>query len=163
MLSRRLRTMKYVLSGKNHSFIKEFEVSVCHSGNIELQTPCLWAPSGTSQSTILERACNLTEIFLLAQIAQATSNQMSRRDRLRPYMDVIDDMLAEMVSPFHLSFVAFDLGLLSWGLRDLGDNETCSSRLRIYIRMGLRASQVTYYSVCACHLLGSLVAVMIPG
>uniref|UniRef100_A0A2P2M4Q6 LMBR1 domain-containing protein 2 homolog A n=1 Tax=Rhizophora mucronata TaxID=61149 RepID=A0A2P2M4Q6_RHIMU len=29
-------------------------------------------------------------------VAQATSNQMSKRDPLRPYMDVIDTMLAEM-------------------------------------------------------------------
>lgn len=29
-------------------------------------------------------------------VAQATSNQMSKRDPLRPYMDVIDKMLAEM-------------------------------------------------------------------
>ncbi|KAF3791979.1 domain-containing 2-like protein A [Nymphaea thermarum] len=29
-------------------------------------------------------------------IAQATSNQMSKRDPLRPYMDVIDDMLLQM-------------------------------------------------------------------
>ncbi|XP_022751109.1 LMBR1 domain-containing protein 2 homolog A-like isoform X2 [Durio zibethinus] len=29
-------------------------------------------------------------------IAQATSNQMSKRDPLRPYMDVIDNMLAQM-------------------------------------------------------------------
>jgi hypothetical protein len=37
------------------------------------------------------------ELSTAIVIAQATSNQMSRRDRLRPYMDVIDDMLAEMV------------------------------------------------------------------
>ncbi|KAL4353518.1 hypothetical protein GQ457_06G043660 [Hibiscus cannabinus] len=30
-------------------------------------------------------------------VAQATSNQMSKRDPLRPYMDVIDNMLAQMV------------------------------------------------------------------
>ncbi|KAF8012253.1 hypothetical protein BT93_I0398 [Corymbia citriodora subsp. variegata] len=29
-------------------------------------------------------------------VAQATSNQMSKRDPLRPYMDVIDDMLTQM-------------------------------------------------------------------
>ncbi|GMI77130.1 hypothetical protein like AT5G65290 [Hibiscus trionum] len=29
-------------------------------------------------------------------VAQATSNQMSKRDTLRPYMDVIDNMLAQM-------------------------------------------------------------------
>lgn len=37
------------------------------------------------------------ELSTAIVIAQATSNQMSRRDRMRPYMDVIDDMLAEMV------------------------------------------------------------------
>ncbi|KAL4377947.1 hypothetical protein GQ457_02G009130 [Hibiscus cannabinus] len=31
-------------------------------------------------------------------VAQATSNQMSKRDPLRPYMDVIDNMLAQMFS-----------------------------------------------------------------
>lgn len=36
-------------------------------------------------------------IHLLYQVAQATSNQMSKRDPLRPYMDVIDNMLAQMV------------------------------------------------------------------
>ncbi|KAJ1281132.1 hypothetical protein BS78_04G285200 [Paspalum vaginatum] len=30
-------------------------------------------------------------------VAQATSNQMSKRDLLRPYMDIIDNMLAEML------------------------------------------------------------------
>ncbi|KAE8722363.1 LMBR1-like membrane protein isoform 2 [Hibiscus syriacus] len=30
-------------------------------------------------------------------VAQATSNQMSKRDPLRPYMDVIDNMLAQML------------------------------------------------------------------
>ncbi|CAL5054422.1 unnamed protein product [Urochloa decumbens] len=30
-------------------------------------------------------------------VAQATSNQMSKRDLLRPYMDIIDDMLAQML------------------------------------------------------------------
>lgn len=34
---------------------------------------------------------------LFVQVAQATSKQMSKRDPLRPYMDVIDDMLAQMV------------------------------------------------------------------
>lgn len=31
------------------------------------------------------------------QIAQTTSKQMSKRDSLRPYMDVIDNMLIQMV------------------------------------------------------------------
>jgi hypothetical protein len=31
------------------------------------------------------------------QIAQATSKQMSKRDPLRPYMNIIDDMLFQMV------------------------------------------------------------------
>ncbi|KAK9713087.1 hypothetical protein RND81_06G001900 [Saponaria officinalis] len=34
--------------------------------------------------------------FSNAIVAQATSNQMSKRDPLRPYMDVIDKMLAQM-------------------------------------------------------------------
>ncbi|KAJ6917800.1 LMBR1 domain-containing protein 2 [Populus alba x Populus x berolinensis] len=33
-------------------------------------------------------------------VAQATSNQMSKRDPLRPYMDVIDNMLAQMTPSF---------------------------------------------------------------
>lgn len=37
------------------------------------------------------------ELSTAMVIAQATSNQMSRRDPLRPYMDVIDDMLRQMV------------------------------------------------------------------
>lgn len=31
------------------------------------------------------------------QVAQATSKQMSKRDPLRRYMDVIDNMLVQMV------------------------------------------------------------------
>lgn len=36
---------------------------------------------------------------LSEQVAQATSNQMSKRDPLRPYMNVIDNMLTQMVLP----------------------------------------------------------------
>lgn len=49
------------------------------------------------------------------QVAQATSNQMSKRDPLRPYMDVIDNMLAQMV--FSLSLFtnsSTKQGLLFW-------------------------------------------------
>ncbi|KAA3461737.1 LMBR1-like membrane protein isoform 2 [Gossypium australe] len=34
--------------------------------------------------------------WMLIKVAQATSNQMSKRDPLRPYMDVIDNMLTQM-------------------------------------------------------------------
>jgi hypothetical protein len=36
-------------------------------------------------------------LLFFLQVAQATSNQMSKRDLLRPYMDIIDKMLAQMV------------------------------------------------------------------
>lgn len=45
---------------------------------------------------------------LFLQVAQATSNQMSKRDPLRPYMDVIDDMLTQMVSIIHSLIKDFD-------------------------------------------------------
>lgn len=44
---------------------------------------------------------------LLLQVAQATSNQISKRDPLRPYMDVIDDFLTQMVNSLIL-FVELD-------------------------------------------------------
>jgi hypothetical protein len=37
------------------------------------------------------------ELMVNFQVAQATSNQMSKRDILRPYMDIIDNMLSQMV------------------------------------------------------------------
>lgn len=43
-------------------------------------------------------ALSVTDNDLLHQVAQATSKQMSKRDPLRPYMDIIDKMLMNMVS-----------------------------------------------------------------
>lgn len=49
---------------------------------------------------VLAITCNFFNVFELMvnfQVAQATSNQMSKRDILRPYMDIIDNMLSQMV------------------------------------------------------------------
>ena len=40
---------------------------------------------------------HVSEVSVNFQVAQATSNQMSKRDILRPYMDIIDNMLSQMV------------------------------------------------------------------
>lgn len=40
---------------------------------------------------------HVSEVAVNFQVAQATSNQMSKRDILRPYMDIIDNMLSQMV------------------------------------------------------------------
>lgn len=42
------------------------------------------------------------------QIAQATSKQMSKRDPLRPYMNIIDDMLFQMVVILVLYSVSYN-------------------------------------------------------
>lgn len=53
-------------------------------------------------------------VYIL-QVAQATSNQISRRDPLRPYMDVIDTILTQMVM---LEF-GFRIGLVSFKSLDI--------------------------------------------
>ena len=46
----------------------------------------------------LHAYCVLLKCYSFFQVAQATSNQMSKRDLLKPYMDIIDNMVAQMVS-----------------------------------------------------------------
>ncbi|MBA0688515.1 hypothetical protein Goari_006295, partial [Gossypium aridum] len=67
------------------------------------------------------------------KVAQATSNQMSKRDPLRPYMDVIDNMLAQMFRE-DLSFKPQG-GLLGENDMDYDSNEKSMPTLRRHLRL----------------------------
>ncbi|CAN6466895.1 unnamed protein product [Victoria cruziana] len=72
-------------------------------------------------------------------IAQATSNQMSKRDPLRPYMDVIDDMLLQMFRE--------DPGFKPSGGR-LGENDMdydADEKSMATLRRQLRGAREAYY------------------
>ncbi|KAL4196468.1 hypothetical protein AMTRI_Chr04g246310 [Amborella trichopoda] len=72
-------------------------------------------------------------------IAQATSNQMSKRDPLRPYMDVIDNMLVEMFRQ--------DPGFKPSGGR-LGENDMdydADEKSMATLRRQLRIAREEYY------------------
>lgn len=72
-------------------------------------------------------------------VAQATSNQMSKRDPLRPYMDVIDKMLAEMFKE--------DPSFKPQGGR-LGENDMdydADDKSMAELRRQLRVAQEEYY------------------
>ncbi|TYG40402.1 hypothetical protein ES288_D12G089600v1 [Gossypium darwinii] len=66
-------------------------------------------------------------------VAQATSNQMSKRDPLRPYMDVIDNMLAQMFRE-DLSFKPQG-GLLGENDMDYDSDEKSMATLRRHLRL----------------------------
>ncbi|XP_021725423.1 LMBR1 domain-containing protein 2 homolog A-like [Chenopodium quinoa] len=72
-------------------------------------------------------------------VAQATSNQMSKRDPLRPYMDVIDKMLTEMFKE--------DPSFKPQGGR-LGENDMdydADDKSMAQLRRQLRVAQEEYY------------------
>ncbi|KAF3788458.1 domain-containing 2-like protein A [Nymphaea thermarum] len=74
-----------------------------------------------------------------ADVAQATSKQMSKRDPLRPYMDVIDDMLHQMFKK--------DPGFKPTGGR-LGENDMdydADEKSMATLRRQLRIAQEEYY------------------
>lgn len=80
VLSHRVAKMAVKLDSAHQEYSNAIVVSTSHkllSNNIQLLSFCWSADS--------------------FQVAQATSNQMSKRDLLRPYMDIIDNMLAQMV------------------------------------------------------------------
>ncbi|TYI50209.1 hypothetical protein E1A91_D12G085400v1 [Gossypium mustelinum] len=66
-------------------------------------------------------------------VAQATSNQMSKRDPLRPYIDVIDNMLAQMFRE-DLSFKPQG-GLLGENDMDYDSDEKSMATLRRHLRL----------------------------
>ncbi|XP_016703130.1 uncharacterized protein [Gossypium hirsutum] len=70
---------------------------------------------------------------LKTSVAQATSNQMSKRDPLRPYMDVIDNMLAQMFRE-DLSFKPQG-GLLGENDMDYDSDEKSMATLRRHLRL----------------------------
>ncbi|XP_010530626.1 PREDICTED: LMBR1 domain-containing protein 2 homolog B-like isoform X2 [Tarenaya hassleriana] len=72
-------------------------------------------------------------------VAQATSNQMSKRDPLRPFMDVIDNMLQEMLKN--------DPSFKPQGGR-LGENDMdydTDEKTMAALRRNLRIARETYY------------------
>uniref|UniRef100_A0A803MCL2 LMBR1-like membrane protein n=1 Tax=Chenopodium quinoa TaxID=63459 RepID=A0A803MCL2_CHEQI len=90
---------------------------------------------------VVDKAVALMWLFpvVLIWVAQATSNQMSKRDPLRPYMDVIDKMLTEMFKE--------DPSFKPQGGR-LGENDMdydADDKSMAQLRRQLRVAQEEYY------------------
>ncbi|KAK4755346.1 hypothetical protein SAY87_009103 [Trapa incisa] len=86
-------------------------------------------------------------------VAQATSNQMSKRDPLRPYMDVIDNMLAEMLRQ-DPSFKPQG-GRLGENDMDYDTDEKSMATLRHHLR-GAREEYYRYKSEYMNYVLDAL-------
>uniref|UniRef100_A0A0D9VLA3 LMBR1-like membrane protein n=1 Tax=Leersia perrieri TaxID=77586 RepID=A0A0D9VLA3_9ORYZ len=83
-------------------------------------------------------------------VAQATSNQMSKRDLLRPYMDIIDKMLAEMLRD--------DPSFKPSGGR-LGENDMdydTDDKTMATLRRQLRRAHEEYYSEYMTYVMEAL-------
>ncbi|KAI6699511.1 hypothetical protein NL676_013835, partial [Syzygium grande] len=86
-------------------------------------------------------------------VAQATSNQMSKRDPLRPYMDVIDDMLTQMFRE-DPSFKPQG-GRLGENDMDYDTDEKSMATLRRHLR-GAREEYYRYKSEYLTYVLEAL-------
>ncbi|XVF59031.1 hypothetical protein PTKIN_Ptkin07bG0241300 [Pterospermum kingtungense] len=86
-------------------------------------------------------------------VAQATSNQMSKRDPLRPYMDVIDNMLAQM-SGEDPSFKPQG-GQLGENDMDYDSDEKSMATLRRHLRLA-REEYYRYKSEYMTYVLEAL-------